>query len=92
MAQFARLKVLNTMVGTGMVRSSTARISRLAKKVAAGSSPAAVRCWSSPNRGDHAWEVFTELERYCRKELPGMILGVGSIVDPGRPSLHQLRR
>jgi len=33
------------------------------------------------NRGDHAWEVFSQLERYCAKELPRMILGAGTIVD-----------
>ena len=40
------------------------------------------------NRGDHAWEVFTELERYCARNLPELILGVGSVVDPGTASLY----
>jgi 2-dehydro-3-deoxyphosphogluconate aldolase/(4S)-4-hydroxy-2-oxoglutarate aldolase len=40
------------------------------------------------NRGDHAWEVFTELERYCARELPELILGVGSVVDPATASLY----
>jgi 2-dehydro-3-deoxyphosphogluconate aldolase/(4S)-4-hydroxy-2-oxoglutarate aldolase len=40
------------------------------------------------NRGGHAWEVFTELERYCAREVPELILGVGSVVDPGTASLY----
>lgn len=40
------------------------------------------------NRGDHAWEVFSELERYCARELPELILGVGSVVVPGTASLY----
>ena len=33
------------------------------------------------NRGDFALEVFTEIVKYSISELPGMILGVGSITD-----------
>jgi 2-dehydro-3-deoxyphosphogluconate aldolase/(4S)-4-hydroxy-2-oxoglutarate aldolase len=40
------------------------------------------------NRGDHAWEVFTELDKYCAKQIPGMILGVGSVIDAGTASLY----
>ena len=32
-------------------------------------------------RGDFAFEVFLELNKYALKELPGMIMGVGSITD-----------
>jgi len=40
------------------------------------------------NRGDHAWEVFTQLEEFCRCELPEMILGVGSVVDAPTAALY----
>lgn len=40
------------------------------------------------NRGDFAHEVFGELVKYCAEELEGMILGVGSVVDPGTASLY----
>lgn len=39
------------------------------------------------NRGDYAHEVFSELNKYCAKELPEMILGVGSVTDGGTTSL-----
>jgi 2-dehydro-3-deoxyphosphogluconate aldolase/(4S)-4-hydroxy-2-oxoglutarate aldolase len=38
-------------------------------------------------RGDFAFEVFSELNKYAIKELPGMIMGVGSITDAAAASL-----
>lgn len=40
------------------------------------------------NRGDFAHETFAALNKYCAKELPEMILGVGSINDAGTASLY----
>jgi len=40
------------------------------------------------NRGDFAPEVFKELSRYCQRELPSMILGVGSILDAPTAALY----
>ena len=39
-------------------------------------------------RGDFAYEVFSELNKYATKELPGMIMGVGSITDAAAASLY----
>ena len=33
------------------------------------------------NRGDHAFEVFSELERICANEYPNVILGAGTVID-----------
>lgn len=38
-------------------------------------------------RGDYAFEVFSELNKYALKELPGMIMGVGSITDAAAASM-----
>lgn len=40
------------------------------------------------NRGDYAYEVFRELNRFCAAELPELILGVGSITDSGTAALY----
>jgi len=42
------------------------------------------------NRGTFAHEVFSELSKYCRKELPGMVLGVGSVTDAASASLYMM--
>lgn len=39
-------------------------------------------------RGDFAHEIFSELLKYASKELPGMILGIGSITDAAAASLY----
>ena len=39
------------------------------------------------NRGDFAHEVFGELNKYALKNLPGMMLGAGSVPDAGTASL-----
>ena len=88
MARFARLKVLNKMVETGMVPVFYNADIEVARKVAAAVFAGGCPFLEFTNRGDHAWEVFNELEKYCARELPEMILGVGSVVDPGTASFY----
>ena len=88
MARFARLKVLNKMIGTGMVPVFYTGDIEVAKKAAAAILAGGCPFLEFTNRGDHAWEVFSELDRYCARELPEMILGVGSVVDAGTASLY----
>lgn len=40
------------------------------------------------SRGDFAIEVFRELNAYARKELPEMILGVGSVTDAAAAGMY----
>jgi 2-dehydro-3-deoxyphosphogluconate aldolase/(4S)-4-hydroxy-2-oxoglutarate aldolase len=88
MARFPRLKVLTTMQETGMVPVFYHADFAVARDVAAACAAGGCNLLEFTNRGDHAWEVFNELEKYCAKEIPQMILGVGSVVDPGTASLY----
>jgi 2-dehydro-3-deoxyphosphogluconate aldolase/(4S)-4-hydroxy-2-oxoglutarate aldolase len=88
MARFARLKVLNQMIETGMVPVFYNADVEVAKQVASAVYAGGCPLLEFTNRGDHAWSVFAELERYCAKEMPQMMLGVGSVVDPGTASLY----
>jgi 2-dehydro-3-deoxyphosphogluconate aldolase / (4S)-4-hydroxy-2-oxoglutarate aldolase len=88
MARFTRLKVLNTIVETGMVPVFYHPDIEVARQVAGACAAGGCPLLEFTNRGDHAWEVFTELDRYCARELPELILGVGSVVDPGTASLY----
>ena len=76
------------MLETGMVPVFYHADFNVAREVAKACSAGGCRLLEFTNRGDHAWEVFNELEKFCARELPGMILGVGSIVDPGTASLY----
>jgi 2-dehydro-3-deoxyphosphogluconate aldolase/(4S)-4-hydroxy-2-oxoglutarate aldolase len=49
---------------------------------------AGVRVFEFTNRGDYAHEVFSELNKYAARELPGMMLGAGSVPDAGTASLY----
>lgn len=40
------------------------------------------------SRGDFTYEIFGDLIKYALKELPGMILGVGSVTDGAAASLY----
>ena len=40
------------------------------------------------NRGDLAHELFAELVKWSREEMPDLILGVGTVVDAGTCSLY----
>jgi 2-dehydro-3-deoxyphosphogluconate aldolase/(4S)-4-hydroxy-2-oxoglutarate aldolase len=88
MARFSRLKVLNTMHEAGMVPVFYNPDIAVAREVAAACVAGGCNLLEFTNRGDHAWEVFSELDRYCARELPQLILGVGSVVDPGTASLY----
>jgi 2-dehydro-3-deoxyphosphogluconate aldolase / (4S)-4-hydroxy-2-oxoglutarate aldolase len=88
MARFTRLKVLNTMVETGVVPVFYNSDIEVAQKVAAAVLAGGCSLLEFTNRGDHAWEVFSALERHCGHVLPSLILGVGSIVDPGTAALY----
>ena len=88
MARYSRLKVLTTMIDTGMVPVFYHPDFNVARDVAAACVAGGCHLLEFTNRGDHAWEVFNELEKYCARELPEMILGVGSVVDAGTASMY----
>jgi 2-dehydro-3-deoxyphosphogluconate aldolase/(4S)-4-hydroxy-2-oxoglutarate aldolase len=60
----------------------------VAQKVAAAVLAGGCPLLEFTNRGDHAWEVFSELERHCARQLPELILGVGSVVDAATAALY----
>lgn len=46
------------------------------------------RVFEFTNRGDFAQEIFAELNKYALENLPGMIMGVGSVVDGATAALY----
>lgn len=88
MARFTRLQVLSAMLENGMVPVFYHPDLDVAREVARACVAGGCPMLEFTNRGDHAWQVFSELERFCARELPQLILGVGSVVDPGTASLY----
>ena len=58
------------------------------KKVLKACYDGGIRVFEFVNRGDFAHEIFSELNKYALKELPGMILGAGSIVEAATTALY----
>ncbi|MEY8780408.1 bifunctional 4-hydroxy-2-oxoglutarate aldolase/2-dehydro-3-deoxy-phosphogluconate aldolase [Allomuricauda sp. XS_ASV26] len=88
MAQFSRIDVVNAMRDTGMVPLFYHPDIALGKKVLKACYDGGARLMEFTARGDFAYEVFSELNKYAIKELPGMIMGVGSITDAAAASLY----
>lgn len=88
MAKYDKLQVLTAIKETGIVPVFYNADIEISKKVLKACYDGGIRAFEFANRGDHAQEVFKELSKYAVAELPGMILGVGSVVDPGTASIY----
>jgi len=88
MARFARMRVLNAILDSGLVPVFYHPNVEVAKKVAEACTAGGARVVEFTNRGDFAPEVFKELSQYLAQELPDVILGVGSVVDAPTAALY----
>lgn len=88
MAQFTRIEVATEMEKTGLVPLFYHSDLEISKKVLKACYNGGARLMEFTARGDFAHEVFGELTKYAIKELPGMIMGVGSISDGSAASLY----
>ncbi len=88
MAKYDKLQVLTAIKETGIVPVFYNADIEISKKVLKACYDGGIRAFEFANRGDHAQEVFKELSKYAVAELPGMILGVGSVVDPGTAAIY----
>jgi len=88
MAQFTRIEVANAMKETGMIPLFFSNNIELSKKVLKACYDGGARLMEFTARGDFSHEVFGELTKYAIVELPGMIMGVGSVTDAAAASLY----
>lgn len=88
MAKYTRIEVTEVMKSTGIVPVFSHKDLQICKEVIKASYDGGARVFEFTNRGDFAHEVFGELNKYVNENLKGMILGVGSVIDPGTTSLY----
>ena len=86
MAQFTRIEVADVMKNTGLVPLFYHPDVEISKKVIKACYDGGARLLEFTARGDFAHEVFGELVKYVTKNLPGMIMGVGSVTDAAAAS------
>jgi 2-dehydro-3-deoxyphosphogluconate aldolase/(4S)-4-hydroxy-2-oxoglutarate aldolase len=88
MAKYTRIEVAAAMKETGLVPLFYHTDVSLGKKVIKACYDGGARLMEFTSRGDFAFEIFGELNKYALAELPGMILGVGSVTDAAAASLY----
>ena len=88
MARYSRMEVATAMETTGMVPLFYHPDISLGKGLIKACYDGGARVLEFTNRGDFAHEVFAALNKYALEELPGMMLGVGSVPDAGTASLY----
>ncbi len=88
MAKFTRIQVALRMNEVGMIPVYYNPDAEVCKAVVKACYDGGARVFEFTNRGDFAHEVFGEVRKFCLKELPDMMLGVGSVLDGGTTSLY----
>ena len=88
MAQYSRIEVAQVMKDTGLVPLFFNSNIEVSKKVLKACYDGGARLMEFTARGDFALDVFTALTKYAIAELPGMIMGVGSVTDAAAASLY----
>jgi 2-dehydro-3-deoxyphosphogluconate aldolase/(4S)-4-hydroxy-2-oxoglutarate aldolase len=87
MANHERIDVILKIRDTGLVPVFYHPDASLVKEVVRACYEGGVRVFEFTNRGDFAHEVFAEVSRYCRANLPDLALGTGSVPDAATAAL-----
>ena len=91
MAYYSKYTVLNQLFTYRLVPLFYHSDVEVSKKIIAACYHGGSRLLEFTNRGDFAVEQFSELSKYVLNELPGMILGVGSLTDAASASAYIMR-
>ena len=87
MPKHSRMTVLNTLIQSGLVPLFFHKDPEVAGQIVQACLEGGARSVEFTNRGDRAHLVFEQLARRFEDE-PGLVLGAGSIVDPGTAALY----
>ncbi|APU68890.1 bifunctional 4-hydroxy-2-oxoglutarate aldolase/2-dehydro-3-deoxy-phosphogluconate aldolase [Christiangramia flava] len=88
MAKFSRIGVVQEMEKTGLVPVFYHSDLETCKNIVRSSYDAGIRVFEFTNRGDFAQDIFAALVRYAEKECPGLMLGIGSVIDPATTAMY----
>jgi 2-dehydro-3-deoxyphosphogluconate aldolase/(4S)-4-hydroxy-2-oxoglutarate aldolase len=88
MARFSRVEVILKMREAGIVPVFYHKDPEVCRNVIKSCFSGGIKVFEFTNRGDYAHELFSDLNKWAEKEVPGMVMGVGSVVDAGTTSLY----
>ncbi len=87
MAKYSRIEVATAMIETGLVPLFYHPDVEIGKQILKACHSGGAKVVEFTNRGDFAHEVFGSLCRYANTELPGLMLGAGSVPDAATAAL-----
>jgi 2-dehydro-3-deoxyphosphogluconate aldolase / (4S)-4-hydroxy-2-oxoglutarate aldolase len=88
MARFTRIDVVLKMRESGIVPVFYHKDPEVCMNVIKACFNGGIMVFEFTNRGDYAHELFSELNKWAAKEIPGLIMGAGSVMDTGTASLY----
>lgn len=81
MSGFKRINVALAMEETGLVPLFYNPDPQVCREVITACHAGGAKVFEFTNRGDFAHEVFADVRKWALKELPGMMIGAGSVPD-----------
>lgn len=88
MSRYKKHQVLSTIYNTGVIPVFYSQDASLCLDVIRACYAGGIRAFEFTNRGDFAHEAFSALSRAVQLELDGMVLGVGSVINPATADLY----
>jgi len=87
-AKFMRHEVIGRILELGLTPIFYHGDLEVAKRIVQACVDGGAKVIEFTNRGDFAYQVFSELNKWCNREFEDAILGVGSVIDPATAALY----
>ena len=88
MARFSSIEVYSMILEQGLVSVFYNEDFETAKNIVSAIARGGGKVIEFTNRGDYVYKIFSKLVKYFEKEVPQLIFGVGSIIDPYTAALY----
>jgi len=88
MPNFLKHEVVAEILKVGLVPVFYNRDMSVTKKIIQACAQGGATVIEFTNRGDYAHEIFSDVSKWSQKELPQVILGVGTVLDPATAGLY----
>ena len=88
MSRFARIEVALKLKESGVIPVFYHPDIEVCKQVVSACAEGGATAFEFTNRGDFAHEVFSELNKFVRENIPNMAMGVGSVLDGPSTALY----
>ena len=88
MPRFTRLEVLNKVMEAHVVPLYYNKDIEICRNVLKACYDGGLKVFEFTNRGDNAQEIFNELNKIAAKEMPDLIMGIGSVIEPSTAAMY----